>query len=111
VGFPPASNGLTTQLSQISIVLCGNNVTTYTSIDFGVVSFIIPPNTSNIGCNSSNLNNSTSFVNVNGYIRGFAFTYNSSLDPTITSLSPKSASPIIKQPLTIRGTNFNGLLT
>jgi hypothetical protein len=67
-----------------------------------LINFIIPPQVTS--CNSTN-----SKIIVNGVTTIFSFTFDATLNPTVTSLSFQSASPIMKQNLNVSGTNFGTL--
>ena len=45
-------------------------------------------------------------VSFNGQTAAFAFTYSTVNAPTVASLSINNASPVLKTPLTITGTNY-----
>ena len=49
---------------------------------------------------------SNSLISFNGKTSTITFAYDNSVAPTITSLSKASASPIMKDSLTIIGSNF-----
>lgn len=93
-GFPTAMN------DDLSVVVCGNDVTAFTSVVNKQIVFTIPPQVTTC----SGTNNQISY---GGQTTTFTFTYNPSIAPQISSLSKTTSSPILKSTITITGTNFN----
>jgi hypothetical protein len=92
-GFPVDGKG------AISVSLCGNAVTTFTSITNNEINFIVPAQGTLCSASSSSLT-------INGESLPLTFSYDPTIAPLVSSLSVSSASPIMKQDITITGSNF-----
>ena len=74
-------------------------MTEFTSVTNTEVIFVVPAEVTTCGSASSE-------VSVGGQTASITFSYNPAVGPSITSLLPVSASPILKSDLVITGTNF-----
>jgi hypothetical protein len=85
---------------DLSIVLCGNQVTDFVSVSNEKIVFTVPKATT--ACSGS----TTSKVSFAGQDVSLTFNYDDSVTPQISALSTHSASPILKASITITGTKF-----
>ena len=83
---------------DLTIILCSQEVVEYISIENQKIKFIIPA--------VSSCSGGVYELSFNGEAASVPFQYNSSLGPTVSSLSLSSSSPIQKKELTISGSCF-----
>lgn len=95
-GFPISSS------TGLSVTVCGNTVTTFTTVSNKQLKFIVPLQDPSTSCTGSN-----NVITYNGQTATFTFAYNPSIAPVITSLSKTSSSPVLKSSIVISGSNFN----
>ena len=95
-GYPVDGKG------TIVVSLCGNTVTTYTSITNNEINFIVPAQGTLCSASSSSLR-------INGEVLPLTFSYDPTIAPLVSGLSISEASPIMKQDITITGSNFESV--
>ncbi len=86
------------------MTLCDNTVTKFVSVSNEAIVFMIPKGVNS--CSAGVVESTLTVNSISHTISASDFYYDSSLDPTITSLSKDSSSPIIKSTLIITGSGF-----